>query len=103
MVTNFGYLGCLFPSQDLRAFNQSLVPDESLNVLLAESPEAPFREGQQSSWRQNHHMLVYLRRREEGCDCPSQREPRSVLSPSPDTGVYRDINGQRAVTGLESV
>lgn len=46
MEKNFGYLGCLFPSQDLKAFSQSLVPDDSLNALLAESPEAPFREGQ---------------------------------------------------------
>lgn len=66
MVRNFGYLGCLFPSQDLREFNQSLLPDESLNALLDESPEAPSREGQWSSWRKNKHMLIYLRKREEG-------------------------------------
>lgn len=48
-------------------------------------------------------MLVYLRKREEGCDFPSQPEPHSVLSQCPDTGMYRDINGQRALTGLEGV
>lgn len=97
MVENFGYLGCLFPSQDLKAFNQSLVPDESLYALLAESPEAPSREGQWSSWRQNHHLLVFLRERKKG---------RVFSSASPQcsaTDVHNNINRQKALTGLEGV